>query len=204
VYTSTARKKLQSALKAAQDPAQIANLTGQLAKLMDAEGRARGRRQRASARAEKAAKAAANTPPAYDPNEIFEIDEPAPAILTPQPPPAKVLSAPPEPEPAPEPPRRILPENGTGWTRTLAAGQGPIWWDRYSSCWVGDGGPDVGPIRAGFDRNFHVTEDDEAAANEFEARGAIEFRGGHYFNEQHERDKAEKAEIEMWRKVYGR
>jgi hypothetical protein len=93
-----------------------------------------------------------------------------------------------------------LPENGTGWTRTLPVAHGPVWFDYGSACWVGDGGPGIGAVRANFDREYHPSADDEAAANELEACGSVQFRGSQYYNEQHEREKAEKAEIDMWRR----
>ena len=54
MFISAARKKLNAAIQAATDPADIAQLTTALSRLMDAEGRASGRRQRQKARAEEA------------------------------------------------------------------------------------------------------------------------------------------------------
>ena len=73
MFTSVARKKLQQALNAATDPAEITRLSAQLTKLMDAEGRARGRRQRAPVRAEQA-NAAKPTP--ADGAELFILHTP--------------------------------------------------------------------------------------------------------------------------------
>ena len=54
MFISAARKKLNAAIEAATDPADISQLTTALSRLMDAEGRAAGRRQRQRARAEEA------------------------------------------------------------------------------------------------------------------------------------------------------
>jgi hypothetical protein len=51
MFVSAARKKLNAAIQAATDPTEIAQLTTALSRLMDAEGRARGRRQRQMGRA---------------------------------------------------------------------------------------------------------------------------------------------------------
>jgi hypothetical protein len=56
MFISAARKKLNAAIATATDPVQIAQLTTALSRLIDAEGREKGRRQRQKARAEKAAK----------------------------------------------------------------------------------------------------------------------------------------------------
>jgi len=53
MFISAARKKLNAAIEAATDPTEIAQLTTALSRLMDAEGRAKGRRQRQKARAEQ-------------------------------------------------------------------------------------------------------------------------------------------------------
>jgi hypothetical protein len=56
----------------ATDPTEIAQLTTALSRLMDAEGRERGRQQRQKARAENAAKT--QSPP-FDLDTPFELDE---------------------------------------------------------------------------------------------------------------------------------
>src|SRR4051794_10754763 len=123
MFTSEVRKKLQAAINAATNPAEIARLTAQLAKLLDAEGRARGRRQRARARAQKAAASAPEL--RDDGDEIFELD-PAPALPTTQPELTteqrrenmRILGvlpeAPVEPAPRATRPRPAPPENGLG------------------------------------------------------------------------------------------
>jgi hypothetical protein len=56
MFVSAARKKLNIAIQAATDPADIVQLTMALSRLFDAEGRAKGRRQRQKARANDAKK----------------------------------------------------------------------------------------------------------------------------------------------------
>ena len=51
---SAARKKLNAPIEAATDPTVLAQLTTALGRLIDAEGRARERRQRQEARVEEA------------------------------------------------------------------------------------------------------------------------------------------------------
>jgi len=69
MYISVARKKLQTVLAAANDPWEIAMIAGQLAKLIDAEGRERRRKRRA--RSKKQA-AATPTAPTIDLDEEFD------------------------------------------------------------------------------------------------------------------------------------
>jgi hypothetical protein len=70
MFHSAARKKLNAAIEAATEPTQIALLTVSLSRLIDAEGRAKGRRQRQKARAEKAQK---RHLPTFDPNAPFDL-----------------------------------------------------------------------------------------------------------------------------------
>src|SRR4051794_15068851 len=70
MFISAARRKLQSAIDAATDPVVIAQLTTALSRLIDAEGRERGRRQRQKLRAEQASPE--NHPPTFDPDAPFD------------------------------------------------------------------------------------------------------------------------------------
>jgi hypothetical protein len=70
MFISSARRKLQAAIDASTDPLVIAQLTTALSRLIDAEGRARGRRERQRARAEQTAKMQR---PAFDGNAPFEL-----------------------------------------------------------------------------------------------------------------------------------
>jgi hypothetical protein len=69
MFVSAARKKLNVAIEAATNPTEIALLTTALSRLIDAEGRAMGRRLRQKARTERAT--AEKGPPAFDGNEPF-------------------------------------------------------------------------------------------------------------------------------------
>jgi hypothetical protein len=70
MFTSAARKKLNAVIEAATDPTEIAELTTALSRLIDAEGRARGRRRRQKTLAEHAAKMQSRS---YDGNAPFEL-----------------------------------------------------------------------------------------------------------------------------------
>jgi hypothetical protein len=72
MFISAARKKLNAAIEAATDPTEIAQLATALSRLIDAEGRASGRRRRQKARAQKAAKEAQ---PFIDMDVEFSLDE---------------------------------------------------------------------------------------------------------------------------------
>ena len=71
MFVSAARKKLHAAINAASDPVDIAQLTTALSRLMDAEGRARGRRQRQKARLEEAKQ---KQFPTLEPEDEFVMD----------------------------------------------------------------------------------------------------------------------------------
>ena len=63
MFVSAARKKLNAAIEGATCPAEIALLTTALSRLIDAEGRAKGRRQRQKALRERSEEATARGGP---------------------------------------------------------------------------------------------------------------------------------------------
>jgi hypothetical protein len=202
MFISTARKRLQTAISAATDPAELAALTAQLTKLLDAEGRARGRRQRARARA---LKAAPPEPLTVDLNETFDFTPSPPAIVTaPTAPPASHAEpeAPEAAEPEKAPARPARPVHGAGFTFTTATALPPVFYDPRLGYYVGV--TQDGLVRANFDRNCHVTAEDAEAMSDLKARGHIEFRGGKFYDEKRERERAEAAEMKIWDRVYGR
>jgi hypothetical protein len=71
MFISATRRKLQAAIQAATDPMETAALATSLARLIDAEGRAKGRRQRQKART---AEAKDNRQTVLDPGSEFFLD----------------------------------------------------------------------------------------------------------------------------------
>ncbi len=203
MYTSTARRRLQAALEVAIDPAEIASITTSLSRLIDAEGRERGRRRRAVKR-----KATAEVAPAVDLEAEFVMDLPAPTytptIMATAPDALKVAmerqnAAPPaEVEPEPEAPAASRPTSGT---RTMSVYEPLSYWDyEWSVEMVFD--PDLGGYRRNDPRQvcaFQILPANDVVTSD-------EYRIGSGWtreNEIAEQDAEQRAWDDRAKKLYG-